>query len=211
MKMNGRQETRRERLDSIQRLLASLRGIAAVAPADRELLNRVVEQEAQYEKGAFLPLKNLGVREVRERDEVFVLLKDSLFREPPAPTVYLVEEAGGEEPQAGQPALLEVGERRYRILGEEVMESRKPYREKTLFLADSFVLFPERRATPRTPSYFLMPPLGFPELESRREELGIRRILSISPSALSDLILREACAFPRDSTLATLLVGFDWA
>jgi hypothetical protein len=202
---------RQERLHSIQQLLASLRGIVCVQHVGRELLDRVVEQESQYEKGVFLPLKNLGVREVREREAVFVLLKDGLFREPPVPTVYLVEDAGDEPPRAGEPPLLEVGKRRFRILGEEVLTSRKPYREKTLFLADSFVLFPERRAVPRTPSYFLMPPLGFPELEQRQDELGIRRIISISPSALCDQMLREACAFRPDATLATLLVGFDWA
>jgi hypothetical protein len=150
------------------------------------------------------------VREVRERDKALALLKDNHFREPPGPTVYLVEEAG--EPSTAVGAnLLEVGERRFRILGEEVLASRQPYREKTLFLADSFVLFPERRTVPRIPSFFLMPPLGFPELEQRQEELGIRRIISVSPSALSDQLLRDACAFSPDSALATLLVGFDWA
>jgi hypothetical protein len=202
---------RKEQLHSIRRLLASLRGIVDAHPAGSELLDRVVEQEAQYEKGAFLPLKNLGVREVRGREVAFVLLKNGLFRGPPAPTVYLVEDAGDQPSRAGEPPLLEVGERRFRILGEEVLASRKPYREKTLFLADSFVLFPTRRAVPRAPSYFLMPPLGFPELEQRQEELGIRRVISISPSALCDLLLRESCAFRPDATLATLLVGFDWA
>jgi hypothetical protein len=194
----------------ILRLLTGLRGIVDVHPVGREVLDRVVEQEVQYENGAFLPLKNLGVRQVREREVVFALLKDRLFRQPPAPTVYLVEEAVEPLP-AGEPPLLEVGEHRFRILGEEVLASRKPYREKTLFLADSFVLFPERRAVPRIPSYFLMPPLGFPELEQRQEQLGIQRIISISPSALSDIILREVCSFRPDTALATLLVGFDWA
>jgi len=199
-----------ERLRSIQQLIAGLNGIAGVCPVRPEVLDRVVAQEARYEKGNFIPLSNLGVREVRERDAALALLKDNHFREPPGPTVYLVEEAG----EANTPArahLLEVGERRFRILGEEVLASRQPYREKTIFLADSFVLFPERRVAPRIPSFFLMPPLGFPELEQRQEELGIRRVISVSPSALSDQLLREACAFSPDTALATLLVGFDWA
>lgn len=199
-----------ERLRSIQQLIAGLNGIAGVCPVRPEVLDRVVAQEARYEKGNFIPLSNLGVREVRERDAALALLKDNHFREPPGPTVYLVEEAG----EANTPArahLLEVGERCFRILGEEVLASRQPYREKTIFLADSFVLFPERRAAPRIPSFFLMPPLGFPELEQRQEELGIRRVISVSPSALSDQLLREACAFSPDTALATLLVGFDWA
>lgn len=199
-----------ERLRSIQQLIAGLNGIAGVCPVRPEVLDRVVAQEARYEKGNFIPLSNLGVREVRERDAALALLKDNHFREPPGPTVYLVEEAGEANTPAGA-HLLEVGERCFRILGEEVLASRQPYREKTIFLADSFVLFPERRAAPRIPSFFLMPPLGFPELEQRQEELGIRRVISVSPSALSDQLLREACAFSPDTALATLLVGFDWA
>ncbi len=199
-----------ERLRSIQQVLAGLSGIVGVCPVGPEVMDCIVAQEARYEKGNFIPLSNLGVREVRERDAALALLKDDRFREPPGPTVYLVEEASESYASAGA-HLLEVGERRFRILGEEVLASRQPYREKTLFLADSFVLFPERRAAPRVPSYFLMPPLGFPELEQRKEELRIRRVISVSPSTLSDQLLREACAFAPDTALATLLVGFDWA
>jgi hypothetical protein len=149
------------------------------------------------------------VRQVRERQAALALLKDRRFREPPAPTVYLVERAGE---AVGGPAgqVLEAEGARYRILGEEVLASRRPYAEKTLFLAGSFVLFPERRASPGTPSFFLIPPLGFAELEERKAELAIHRIISISPSSQSDLILREACGFPADTGCATLLVGFDF-
>lgn len=203
-------ETKEERLRSIQQLLAGLYGIVGVRPVGPGVMDRIVAQEAHYEKGSFIPLSNLGVREVRERDAALALLKDDRFREPPGPTVYLVEEVV-EKPSAVGAPLLEIGERRFRILGEEVMTCRQPYREKTMFLADSFVLFPERRAAPRLPSFFLMPPVGFPELEQRQEELGLRRVVSVSPSALSDQLLREACSFSADTTLATLLVGFDWA
>ena len=202
---------RGERLQTIESLLRGLRGIVDVRLIDPSALYALLQEEARCERLSFLPLRNLGLQEVKERAEVFALLKDGRFRPPPAPTVYLVEEASGREPAQGGMGWLEAGGRLFRILGEEVLESRKPYREKTLFLADSFVLFPERRASPRTPSYFLMPPLGFPELEERQEELGIRRVASISPSALTDVRLREACSFSPEGALATILLGFDWA
>jgi hypothetical protein len=197
----------------VERLLGGLRGIVAVRAVDRGALERVAEEEGRYEKSAFLPLKNEGVRQVLKRQAAVALLKDGRFREPPAPTVYLVERlaeaagAGG-PPEAGQ--ILEAEGARYRILGEEVLAARRPYAEKTLFLAESFVLFPERRASPGMPSFFLIPPLGFAELEERQEELGIHRVISISPSSRSDLILREACGFPADTGCATLLLGFDF-
>jgi hypothetical protein len=198
------------RLPAIERLLAGLPGIVGAKTVGRDVLERVLAEESRFEKSAFLPLRNEGVREALARQTAVALLKDRSFREPPAPTVYLVERLEGDAAPASG-AVLQVGGARYRILGEEVMAARKPYAEKTLFLAESFVLFPERRASPRTPSFFLMPSLGFAELEERQEELGIRRVISISPSSQSDLVLREACGFPGDAGFATLVVGFDWA
>ncbi len=212
-------------LAAVERFLAGLPGIEGARGVSRDVLGRVAAEEGRYEKSAFLPLKNEGVRQVLERQAAVAVLKNRHFREPPAPTVYLVERIDGAELDgaAPDPALdgvhpgdpvgqvLEADGARYRILGEEVLDSRRPYAEKTLFLADSFVLFPERRASSARPSFFLIPPLGFAELERRQGELGICRIISISPSSQSDLILREACGFPEDTSLATLLVGFDWA
>jgi hypothetical protein len=211
-------------LAAVERLLAGLPGIRGAQRVGRDALERVAAEEGRYEKSAFLPLKNEGVRQVLERQAAVAVLKDRHFREPPSPTVYLVErinegapvagsgpDGAGPEGATGPAQVLEVGGVRYRILGEEVLGSRRAYAEKTLFLADSFVLFPERRASPARPSFFLIPPLGFPELELRQEELGVCRIISISPSSQSDLIVREACGFPGDTALATLLVGFDRA
>jgi len=216
---NGTSEGRLAAIAAVERLLAGLPGIVGVKRVGRDVLERVAAEERRYEKSAFLPLKNEGVRQVLERQVVMVLLKDRGFREPPAPTVYLVEriiQGAAESGAAGTGdgtgcagQVLEADGARYRILGEEVLASRRPYAEKTLFLADSFVLFPERRARPGNPSFFLIPPLGFAELERRQGELGIGRVISISPSSQSDLILREACGFPGDAGLATLLVGFD--
>jgi hypothetical protein len=215
-------------IERVERLLAGLPGIVAAQRVGLEALQRVAAEEARYEKDSFLPLKNEGVRQVLERQAAVAMLKNRRFRQPPAPTVYLVEPIGEQAPSGGGSGgceasgaspdgvslagqLLVAGAARYRILGEEVLASRQPYAEKTLFLAQSFVLFPERRARAKTPSFFLIPPLGFAELEQRQGELGIRRIISISPSSQSDLILREACGFPADAELATLLVGFDAA
>ena len=202
------------RVAGVVRFLAGLPGIVAVKAVGSSLLESLLAEESAYECSAFLPLVNAGVRQVLARDAAVALVKDQRFREPPGPTVYLVERLdaslpGGES--AAVPHSLEVGGQRFRVLGEEVLEGRKPYTEKTLFLADSFVLFPERRASPRTPSFFLMPPLGFAELEERQAEMGLRNVISISPSSLSDRLLREECGFPPETSLATLLVGFDWA
>jgi hypothetical protein len=189
------------------KLLSGLPGIVAAKRVGRETVGKVVELESRYERDALVPLKNLGVHVALKRDVAIGVLKDRHFREPPEPTVYLVEEL-----QSGKcptEHCISVEGRRYRIVGEEVLASRSPYAEKTISLGDSFVIFPDRRISNKTPSYFLVPPLGFPELEELAERLGIGGVLSISPSAQADTCLREACGFSADPSLATLLVAFD--
>ena len=190
-------------------LLSGLPGIVAVKRLGRETVGEVVELESRYERGALVPLKNLGVRAALKRDVAVGVLKDRHFREPPAPTVYLVEELQPGDCPAEH--CISVKGKSYRIVGEEVLASRSPYSEKTITLGESFVIFPDRRSSNRTPSYFLVPPLGFPELEELRQQLGIAGVLSISPSAQADTCVREACGFPPDPSLATLLVAFDLA
>jgi len=188
-------------------VLSGLTGIVAVKQVQRGTVEQVAELESRYEKGALVPLRNLGVRVALKRDVAIGVLKDTHFREPPEPTVYLVEE----DPEKVAPPAQRVAVEgtTYRIVGEEVLASRSPYTEKIIALGDSFVIFPDRRSSNRVPSYFLVPPLGFPELEAISARLGITGVLSISPSAQADSCLREACGFPDDPALATLLVAFD--
>jgi hypothetical protein len=189
------------------RILAGLPGIVAVKQVRRAIVRQIVELESRYEQGALVSLKNLGVRIAVKRDVAVGILKDRHFREPPEPTVYLVEEdPDSDDPR---PHCITVEGTRYRIVGEEVLASRSPYSEKIISLGDSFVIFPDRRSSNKIPSYFLVPPLGFPELETIADRLGIGGVLSISPSAQADDCLREACGFSADPTLATLLVAFD--
>ena len=188
-------------------VLSALPGIVGVKRVRREIVEQVVAFESRYEQGALVPLKNLGVRVALKRDVAVGVLKDGHFREPPEPTVYLVEECTGSDDPSGHCITVEGS--RYRVVGEEVLASRSPYSEKIISLGDSFVIFPDRRSGHKIPSYFLVPPLGFPELEAIADRLGIGGVLSISPSAQADTCLREACGFSPDPALATLLVAFD--
>lgn len=79
--------------------------------------------------------------------------------------------------------------------------------EMTIPLDDSFVIFPDRRSTAGVPCVFMLPPIAFPELEAQAQVLGIRDILSISPSLATDMWLRSTFRFSPSNTLATLLVG----
>jgi hypothetical protein len=181
----------------------------AVRRANREVLARVLAEEKRYESGGILPVRNLGVEVAAEREVVFAVLKDRSFRPPPAPTVYLVEECDAAE--VPQEQVMHAGGHTYRILGEEVLPGKGPYAERTVNLASSFVMFPGRRGSAARPSYFLVPALGFAELEEAEARLGIRGVFSISPSSAADALLRELCGFSADPGLATLLVGFDRA
>jgi hypothetical protein len=192
-----------ERTRRIENLLRSIAGTVAVAGLDSVQRLTVVELEARFETSSVLPTRNLGVRMLARRSMCFALLKDSRFRPPRVPTVYLVEE-GAEE---GAPHVLVVDGVRYRVVGEETIPGRGPATETTIPLESSFVIYPERRTGPGVPCTFILPPIGFPELEAEAERLGIRDVLSVSPSLASDAWVRSAFEFPPSNEFATLLVG----
>jgi hypothetical protein len=212
----------RETSARIQELFRKIPGTIDVVPLDDGERRKVVELESQYESSSTLPIRNLGVRLLGRRSACFALLKDTRFRPPKGPTVFLVEEGvptgvDGEGAAApgtsvlGAPAdpsrIVVVDGVVYRIVGEEVIAGRDHSSEATMLLDDSFVIFPDRRSKAGVPCVFMLPPISFPELEAAAQSLGIRDILSISPSLATDMWLRSTFHFSPTNTLATLLVG----
>jgi len=193
--------------EEIIRLLRSIEGIVAAEPLLSPDMRKILKIEGAYEQSTFLPLKNLGMETTAKRDRVIVLLKDPSFRKPPAPTVYMVEEEGEENPMDDH--VLHIEQKHYRIIGEEILDSKQQYAEKIMSLGDSFVLYPERRGSKITPAFFLVPPLPFPELAERQEHFNIKDIVSVSPSSLVDDYLRECLGFAKETTFATLLIGYN--
>jgi hypothetical protein len=190
-------------MERILRILRAIPGVhRAVLLSDAER-RRAVELEERYEMSSVIPIRNLGVRILGERNTCFALLKDTTFRAPKVPTVFLVEENAPED----SPHSLTVDGRRYAVVGEEVLDKRQPYAEQTIPLESSFVIFPQRRRGPGVPCLFLLPPISFPELEAAATDLGIRDIVSISPSLATDALLRESFQFPLTNELATILIG----
>lgn len=187
----------------IERILRGLPGVVAAARLDDRQRLRVVDLEAQAERSSVLPVRNLGVGMLAELPLCFALLKDSTFRPPGVPTVYLVEEGAPHD----SPHVLTVEGVRYAIVGEEVMDGAPAYAETTIPLDTSFVIFPDRRSGPDVSCFFMLPPIHFPELEREADRLGVSGVISISPSLAADTFLRESFGFPPTNTLATLLVG----
>jgi hypothetical protein len=190
---------------SIIRAIPGTREAEVLTDAQRE---EAVTRETAWEGSSVLPLHNLGVRMLARRDTAVIILKDARFRPPGIPTVYLVEEIPpGRAPDPAH--VLEVEGVRWHVVGEEVMHGRAPSPEPTIPVEESFVIFPERRGSPDVPCTFILPPIGFPELEAQAGRLGITGILSISPSLAVDGWLRPLLGFPPSNDLATILVGFN--
>jgi len=192
-------------LERVGEILAGLPGIVSVRPLAAAALRRVVEIETAHQASAKIPVRNLGIDAAASRDACVVLLKDGRFRPPPAPTVYLVEDAARDD---GEHVMVIEG-RSYRVVGEEIVDEAAPRGETALSVSDTFVIFPDRRSGAQVPCAFMLPPLPFAELEERKESLGIARIVSVSPSIAADMFLRESFGFPPTNAFATLVVGFD--
>jgi hypothetical protein len=191
----------------IESILRGIPGTINVAALSDEQRREAVRRETAHEEESVLPLRNLGVRMLADRDTCFVVLKDARFRPPKIPTVYLVEQvaAGGAPPDPSH--VLTVDGVRWHVVGEEVIPGRDHPAEAVIAVEDSFVIFPDRRGGPSVPCTFILPPIGFPELESQAARLGIRSILSVSPSLAVDGWLRPLFGFTPSNELATILVA----
>jgi hypothetical protein len=194
-------------MDEIAGLLKKLKGVLEAEQVSDEIRHKIDALESSFERTAFLPISNLGIRRVLARDEVWVILKDRRFRPPPRPTVYMVEELN--DGQVPQDQILTVEDKAFRILGEEVLPGCSKLPEDARPIGDGFVFFPQRRTNPKLPSYFLIPPIEFKELDELRDRLSIKHVVSVSPSTLTDQHIRSTLGFPPDKEYATILIGFD--
>jgi hypothetical protein len=113
-----------------------------------------------------------------------------------------------EEGEAPEAETIRVAERCYHVLGEECPDGVSP--EPGAFsISDTFHVYPARRSNARRAACFLLPPVPFPELESGPWLALVSAVVSSSPSAAADLVLRRLCGFAQDPRLATLVLGFD--
>ena len=147
---------------------------------------------------------------VLQCDTVFAILKDASFRPPPGATVFMVEDQETFNKKADH--LLKIKNKKYCIIGEELIGKQPPEDEEYMFISNDFILYPGRRkGRAKEPAYFLIPPIGFPELEAVKNTLKIENIISVSPSTMADDYIRKLCGFSLTEKFATILVGFNKA
>jgi len=188
-------------------LLSSIDGVIAVSQIEKESREQIIELEKDYENGSVIGLHNLGIRKVLECNTVFAILKNTGFRPPPGATVFLVESIDNDEDKE---YLLNVGSNNYRIIGEELINKKPSEDEDYMYISEDFVLYPERRKNRiKNPAFFLIPPLGFMELENVKNSFNLKNIISVSPSTMADLYIRKQCDFSPSEKLATILIGYD--
>ena len=193
-------------LMEIENLLSSLSGVIEVKRITKSAYDKITEIESLFENSAILPVKNFGTKLAFKRDFAYVILKNEGFRGPLEPTLYLVEEVINNNDGR---FIINIENKKYRIIGEEILDRDISYEEKISAIEDSFVFFPDRRTDKEIPSYFILPPTSFPELEKKKHLFGIEDIIAASPSIASDEFLKTAYGFPKSNTYATLLVGFN--
>jgi len=191
----------------IVRCLENLTGVMRCRLLPDSLSAEILEAERRYGSSSFFPVNNAGLQMVFQRQRVLALLKDGTFRPPRVPTVLMVEVMDNH--CASGPDVVSLGEKFYRIIGKELLGEHKEAGEEVLPISETFVIYPGRRGEASRPALFLLPPVPFPELEEKGEELGIHRIVSASPCSLSDAVIRDRLSFSRDRRFATLLIGFD--
>ncbi len=174
--------------DIIKRL-SEMNGTVHVFRLDDGYREKILEIEKGIKAAMLIPCINVGVEECLKRQHVFAIIKNRAFRPPPEATVVLYSDDGT-------------------ILGEEILPYKKKQfleetKEDIIWLSEEFVMYPERKG--KATEFFVMPPVSFPEIS----EMGMNNVVSCSPSAPSDMMLREKHGFEDDPKLASILVGFD--
>ena len=174
--------------DIISRI-KEMKGVKEVFLLNDACREKILEIESNITACLGIKVINEGVIECLKRQYIICIIKRASSRPPPEPTVMLVSDDGV-------------------VLGEEVLphykkEFLEKVKEEIIWLSEEFVMYPERRG--KNKEYFVMPPVSFPEVE----EFGMLDVVSCSPSAPSDIMLRQMHGYEDDPKLASILVGFN--
>ncbi len=175
-------------MDTVIDFLESMEGVIHVLDIPGPLLDDLRDEESKVKAVMNIGVRNEGLSEVLDRERVICIIKDSRFRPAPEPTVVLRTDSG-------------------QITGMEVFpHQRKEYegRDDIIWLTSDFVVF--TGSSSGTEEAFVMPPVRFPELE---EGMGCSDVVSSSPSATSDKMIKERFGLEDDPSLASILVGFN--
>ena len=169
--------------------LEELRGAVHVFPLNGECREKILSIESNIKAALGIKVINKGVTECLSRQHVLCIIKRASFRPPPEPTVMLISDDGV-------------------VLGEEILPHRKKeflesVKEDIIWLSDEFVMYPGRKG--ERGESFVMPPVSFPEVE----EFGMLDVVSCSPSAPADMMLRKMHGFEDNPKLASILIGFN--
>lgn len=174
--------------DSQLDLIRGLRGVIHAFYLDRDILEKLRQEESKVRAMGNIEVDNRGFNEALKRENVICIVKDPRFRPPPEPTVILESKAGD-------------------IIGEEVFPfTAKKYEGRTdiVWLSDGFVLFPQIQTIGG--EQFVMPPVSFPELN---ESNGCKDVVSCSPAPTSDLMIKNHYGLVDNPKLASVLVAFN--
>jgi len=174
-------------------IIKGLKGVLDVEIISKEDKQALFEIETARNDDV-IPVINQGLNECLNKEFCLGLFKTVEFRIPPKPTVILKTDQG-------------------RILGHELIsdEDREKYsdRDDVYFLSTNFILFkPEKKMIRGVTEkeLFVLPPIPFPELNSI---VGISDVVSGTPSTEGDEYIKNRYGYPKDPSIATVLIGFS--
>jgi len=178
--------------EDVENILKEIPGILKVMKLDLKDKRHVSKLEKMAEDngaaGGMMEFKNKGVWEALGRKNVVLIVADTEqgFRDPPCAWTLIVDERGST-----------VGE----WIPEEKIEAFKE-REDIHFISKDFVLY---KNVPRHgKSFFMMPPIPFPELD---EVVGIRNVVSGTVSPPADAYLKKISE--TEENFWTIIIGYD--
>ncbi|MHC1598590.1 MAG: hypothetical protein ACXQS3_05895 [Candidatus Methanofastidiosia archaeon] len=157
---------------------------------EEKIKTRKLEKMAEENgaAGGLMDFVNEGVWAALDKEHVLLIVADNDqgFRDPPESWTLMVDEEKN-------------------VIGEWLPKNKiEEFKKKknVHFIGDDFVLYTDRKRVGR--SYFLLPAMPFPELESVK---NIKNITSGSVSPPADMYLKKLTGITENYW--TILVGFD--
>ena len=118
-------------INDIKDLLSNIPGVIDVAQILKKDLYAIRKTQNECEQIQLVKLVSLGIEQVLKRDIIFVFIKDCSFRPPPSPTIYMVEDMSSNHKPTHD--CIELDNKLYHVVGEEVFDRNKEYTEKHVF------------------------------------------------------------------------------
>ncbi|MEA4977620.1 MAG: hypothetical protein VB016_03615 [Methanomassiliicoccaceae archaeon] len=174
---------------SVDKIIESLmrhRGVRKVTLLEDDLVDIIKEEESQIVSAFGIPIVNEAMEECLSKDIKLCIYCDYSFEHPDDSIMFMKDGEG-------------------RIVGQDIADSKRSQfegKDNIIWLSEDFILYPDADMGPDIQIVMVSQIYhGF------SEEDGVSEAVVFSPATTTDCIIKSRCGDPRDSQIASAIMG----